>query len=256
MARSCFRWAGLCFNSQPPGGGWAAPCFSSFTFAVSTHSRPEAAGTRVEYQLRRPVLFQLTAARRRLATVSCPVPSWAKSFNSQPPGGGWQFAGQARRNAGKVSTHSRPEAAGRRFPWPIRRCASFNSQPPGGGWKAVASFSLACSEFQLTAARRRLGIQASWSTKVLAFQLTAARRRLAAQVLFFSHFGRVSTHSRPEAAGVHLTVWFTRKIKFQLTAARRRLAEVFGVVFIRGKVSTHSRPEAAGPSTPKNCRRN
>ena len=54
--------------------------------------------------------FQLTAARRRLATRRIiPIRHW--SFNSQPPEGGWLCP---------------------KFLAPIR--TGFNSQPPEGGW--------------------------------------------------------------------------------------------------------------------------
>ncbi len=84
------------------------------------------------------------------------------------------------------------------------------------------------SAFQLTAARRRLGgaNAARGVGSLTAFQLTAARRRLAANRLNFKlpsacfnsqppgggweaspgdiiARGQVSTHSRPEAAGLH-----------------------------------------------------
>ena len=55
-----------CFNTQPPEGGWGfcAIVIDSFLL-VSTHSRPKAAGAfrQNDYQA---ILFQHTAARRRL----------------------------------------------------------------------------------------------------------------------------------------------------------------------------------------------
>ena len=79
----------------------------------------------------------------------------------------------------KVSTHSRPKAAGRIIARPKKR-----------------------QQFQLTAARRRLG----------PLPITTAKANKA-----------VSTHSRPKAAGAE--------------AAEKARAEA---------VSTHSRPKAAG----------
>ena len=81
------------FNTQPPEGGWTVPTFGLFIFgefqhtaarrrlarwsadlahheAVSTHSRPKAAGRRVTFSLYAFLLFQHTAARRRLAVLS------------------------------------------------------------------------------------------------------------------------------------------------------------------------------------------
>ena len=77
--------------------------------AVSTHSRPKAAGiNHLSNLITR--MFQHTAARSRLEvmftnmhTVFC--------FNTQPPEGGWD---KRKFNAHEltVSTHSRPKAAG------------------------------------------------------------------------------------------------------------------------------------------------
>ena len=58
--------------------------------------------------------------------------------------------------------------------------ARFNSQPPGGGWANRNLDGLGKSGFQLTAARRRLDMAPAADTLRII----------------------VSTHSRPEAAGV------------------------------------------------------
>ena len=101
---------------------------------VSTHSRPKAAGC-IE------------------ATSSPPT----KSFNSQPPEGGWAFCMSIESGAMRVSTHSRPKAAGqasakltelKKVSTHSRPKAAgcgiapisagiprFNSQPPEGGWR-------------------------------------------------------------------------------------------------------------------------
>ena len=103
--------------------------------------------------------------------------------------------------AGHVSTHSRPKAAGPdsrlsvlptscfnsqppeggwvRRPAVSRQLVRFNSQPPEGGWLLLAENRVLLPAFQLTAARRRLGLKAGKPYKVEVFQLTAARRRLA-----------------------------------------------------------------------------
>ena len=79
---------------------------------VSTHSRPKAAGgVDGEDDLHRARKFQLTAARRRLAKDS--NHGWdTLCFNSQPPEGGWLRTTKPTRRAKRVSTHSRPKAAG------------------------------------------------------------------------------------------------------------------------------------------------
>ena len=118
-----------------------------------------------------------------------------------------------------VSTHSRPKAAGRhRLPRPHQR--SFNTQPPEGG----------CRNSQAQASKAK-------------FQHTAARRRLQYPYCV-AQAQRVSTHSRPKAAGAYFFELFSR-VLFQHTAARRRLYHHITDVDLCG-VSTHSRPKAAG----------
>ena len=123
-------------------------------------------------------MFQHTAARRRLVPIIItinflyigfntqpPEGGWITrfrllaalpSFNTQPPEGGWGVDTVKSQEAIKVSTHSRPKAAGCLvfvgavhafvsthsrpkaagcLPRPIKRAKTrFNTQPPEGGW--------------------------------------------------------------------------------------------------------------------------
>ena len=102
------------------------------------------------------LLFQHTAARRRLVRSEERDTSRQTGFNTQPPEGGWvEYSTElintpefqhtaARRRLGRhfdrscdgyrVSTHSRPKAAGViSRPTPFHT-SSFNTQPPEGGW--------------------------------------------------------------------------------------------------------------------------
>ena len=122
--------------------------------------------------------FQLTAARRRLV---CPTTSYSKPprFNSQPPEGGW--VGFAIKHAIEYSFNSQPPEGG----WSFRYFGAaggnrFNSQPPEGGWIQAFGGDGMDFLFQLTAARRRLDPQTGTAATKAPFQLTAARRRLAA----------------------------------------------------------------------------
>ena len=101
--------------------------------AVSTHSRPKAAGsTRV---IRGLIADVSTHSRPKAAGVSVLlILLTIAGFNSQPPEGGWFLT------------------ASMRFAF-----CCFNSQPPEGGWSGIASVGVAIDLFQLTAARRRLG---------------------------------------------------------------------------------------------------
>ena len=143
------------FNTQPPEGGWTRVGIVIQKDMVSTHSRPKAAGM---YAKSMPFTMHCfntqppeggwNGNKHRLIKMIC--------FNTQPPEGGWAYqSGKAVREE-KVSTHSRPKAAG--------------SQITG----AASSYA----RFQHTAARRRLVCHNTPKNKSRLFQHTAARRRL------------------------------------------------------------------------------
>ncbi|EFC88647.1 hypothetical protein NEIMUCOT_04696 [Neisseria mucosa ATCC 25996] len=111
--------------------------------AVSTHSRPKAAG-KVGVMNLIFLKFQHTAARRRLAPLRLNR-TRNHSFNTQPPEGGW---GPARNDVGRIERFQHTAARRR-----LGRKWCFN------GWYLW---------FQHTAARRRLGNRA---------RLRAARQR-------------------------------------------------------------------------------
>ena len=122
----------------------------------------------------------------------------------------------------KVSTHSRPKAAGntarrqRR-----RRCVSTHSRP-----KAAGVIMTTTSPSLKVSTHSRPKAAGTWK------QDNGCR-------------ASVSTHSRPKAAGRKnplsvLLRWF------QHTAARRRLGQQLDNIFSSVEVSTHSRPKAAG----------
>ena len=166
---------------------------------VSTHSRPKAAG--------------LLAILLKMLIVS---------FNTQPPEGGWYFPRYG-----------------------LNQPYCFNTQPPEGGWVSQVTGISVYKLFQHTAARRRLGSPSASSRIPRKFQHTAARRRLVYSNRAYQYHRacfntqppeggwrkrtakhstqRVSTHSRPKAAG------------------KRE-----GLAYLKTPVSTHSRPKAAG----------
>ena len=87
---------------------------SAKTDAVSTRSRPKAAGCRCRLPLRR-----------------------TSGFNTQPPKGGWAESVMVYKSAISVSTRSRPKAAGLTVQ-PVQNAdGSFNTQPPEGGWNKI-----------------------------------------------------------------------------------------------------------------------
>ena len=170
---------------------------------VSTHSRPKAAGPCPA--LRPMETLVSTHSRPKAAGSYCRINLfWFNCFNTQPPEGGWSTAEikkmrlelfqhtAARRRLAigncrtflsrQVSTHSRPKAAG------------FNS----------ATNTRGLLTFQHTAARRRLGLSDGLGDVSAWFQHTAARRRLERGDILVCLITRVSTHSRPKAAGASL----------------------------------------------------
>ena len=78
-------------------------------------------------------------------------------------------------------------------------------------------------QFQHTAARRRLVAHYAQLAMGKMFQHTAARRRLAHRQEAVATILKVSTHSRPKAAGPTIKYLMVKNGRFQHTAARRRL---------------------------------
>ena len=213
----------LCFNTQPPEGGWGCRHAWLRLYWLFQHTAARRRLAHAEVAAERRILFQHTAARRRLGLsqyIACASQLFV-STHSRPKAAG--LSGRQSVLHRQVSTHSRPKAAGKVF----------------AGWRGS-------SLFQHTAARRRLGqrinkrltrkkvsthsrpkaagsLIACMRVAFWAFQHTAARRRLVLATLHKQTMHKVSTHSRPKAAG-----FSSRSIRLRLF------------------VSTHSRPKAAG----------
>ena len=189
--------------------------------------------------------FQLTAARRRLVTVSrflIPAIAWFQltaarrrlglpvrttkrnpwvSTHSRPKAAG--FGGLGGYRIDIVSTHSRPKAAGR--VWAILPLSPqcFNSQPPEGGW---AGFSLRHAFHTVS---------------------THSRPKAAGQKgLVIDRVAAVSTDSRPKAAGIKSAAmrWICASFNSQPPEGGWF---PFPIDAVAEHVSTHSRPKAAGP---------
>ena len=145
--------------------------------AVSTHSRPKAAGRHVVTIDR--VLEVSTHSRPKAAgRCGCARRTRHHRFNSQPPEGGW------------FQLHCK-----------LFQPRGFNSQPPEGGWSALLQLSCAKRCFNSQPPEGGwLQLRACHTPRVM-FQLTAARRRLGDVGPANSVCGQVSTHSRPKAAG-------------------------------------------------------
>ena len=117
LAELCGQYLHKGFNSQPPGGGWLPPWLNRLALVQFqlTAARRRLDQVRLAVQVKS--LFQLTAARRRLAgAASSGVASRTVSTHSRPEAAGG--SGVITPGPLFVSTHSRPEAAGLfRHPW-------------------------------------------------------------------------------------------------------------------------------------------
>ena len=121
-------------------------------------------------------MFQHTAARRRLGAHIIIKANDINGFNTQPPEGGW-FICVIICTYLKVSTHSRPKAAGYIYDFLLSsNQVSTHSRPKaaGRGFDGYSRLYL----FQHTAARRRLEKDLLHIVQIVMFQHTAARRRL------------------------------------------------------------------------------
>ena len=122
----------------------------------------------------------------------------------------------------KVSTHSRPKAAGTSCAALPGGCTCFNTQPPEGGWSACSWLPAGDTGFNTQPPEGGWGNRFEQSAIGFLFQHTAARRRLECASPANTAAAPVSTHSRPKAAG-ELQKHKSTMLEFQHTAARRRL---------------------------------
>ena len=167
----------ICFNTQPPEGGWFLSTEFSVTVMQFQHTAARRRLVGIFLKLLTVVVFQHTAARRRLGPL-----------HNTP------------RFATTVSTHSRPKAAGRlslcvreyvvfqhtaarrRLETPA--CSTllttgFNTQPPEGGWfESTATIAI-------TGRFNTQPPEGGWHLDFVSINI----------------FMPVSTHSRPKAAG-------------------------------------------------------
>ena len=186
-------------HSRPKAAGGNQPAFIRFDY-VSTHSRPKAAGIHPASVI--PKARVSTHSRPKAAGyLACAdaLPLDVVSTHSRPKAAGKATA--VITTCATVSTHSRPKAAGDYVRQGLRQEPSFNTQPPEGGWVQSWQTFVHTWKFQHTAARRRLAMLAVGLVLPVEFQHTAARRRLGVQRPRRAHPPPVSTHSRPKAAG-------------------------------------------------------
>ncbi len=83
----------LCFNTQPPEGGWFNQHCFSLTAVMFQHTAARRRLVPFIASLHSFRLFQHTAARRRLGNCYTDQGSKISGFNTQPPEGGWDKFG-------------------------------------------------------------------------------------------------------------------------------------------------------------------
>ena len=217
--------AGVSTHSRPKAAG-NQPRRHADQYRVSTHSRPKAAA-RLSFWRRANLLFQHTAARRRLDNEFMAFDPTTKfqhtaarrrlACSKQTAQSKQKFQHTAARRRlldgiaaarglDKVSTHSRPKAAAKNDR-NRRVIIAFQHTAARRRLSSVVYESYADVAFQHTAARRRLAAQARQRISNPTFQHTAARRRLITILLYMPPID-VSTHSRPKAAASTKTLAF------------------------------------------------
>ena len=117
-----------CFNTQPPEGGWEILSGNILRGVVSTHSRLKAAGAHLKNQF-----------------------TESQSFNTQPPEGGWGRVSKYQSRERGFNTQP-PEGGWGLYTPRLARPSSFNTQPPEGGWLKLGYQETGLVEFQHTAA--------------------------------------------------------------------------------------------------------
>ena len=189
--------------------------------------------------------FQHTAARRRLGNVLSPA-----SFKK------------------RVSTHSRPKAAGFSIIFmPQIVFVSTHSRPKAAGI-ILSNHLTFLLMFQHTAARRRLEFRSKIRHQNQSFQHTAARRRLVLCFVIYSAItrcfntqppeggwlncetqtliGNESFNTQPPEGGWQLHILYHQQYSVS-THSRPKAAGLYqNQSFHNDYVSTHSRPKAAG----------
>ena len=233
------------FNTQPPEGGWASlmafadgrllfqhtaarrrlepwPELRPIAIFVSTHSRPKAAGARLDHLS--PVHLVSTHSRPKAAGTHH-YQFWLlrESFNTQPPEGGWPVHYNVGDEIPEVSTHSRPKAAGLGMVSVKQRLTvSTHSRP-----KAAGQYGICRLPHQIVSTHSR-----------------PKAAGVGCLLVPFKH--RVSTHSRPKAAGNVITVDERNHWRFNTQPPEGGWHGLTQQAVADITVSTHSRPKAAG----------
>ena len=122
-----------------------------------------------------------------------------------------------------VSTHSRPKAAGCLQPDAYSYWPCFNTQPPEGGWGERIISGRRLNSFNTQPPEGGWARYPDFADKSDAVSTHSRPKAAGCGRLPPYRVARVSTHSRPKAAG-NADIVMDLSDLFQHTAARRRLA--------------------------------
>ena len=200
LQHRCFVLLLMCFNTQPPEGGWFRLTRLKI-YIRSFNTQPPEGGwhlSRTHTYIEEK--FQHAAARRRLGRY-LPMPKkWTTvSTRSRP-----KAAGATKHHtlhSKTVSTRSRPKAAGIVLGCVLKSSSvSTRSRPKAAGKRMV---NINFDKLVSTRSRPKAAGSVPVFRSLISyrFQHAAARRRLDKLALVYSSLNHVSTRSRPKAAG-------------------------------------------------------
>ena len=125
----------VCFNTQPPEGGWNRKLETAFLVWGFNTQPPEGGWFQFAHGSGAYALFQHTAARRRLGhSLSISLCGLNVSTHSRPKAAGFRHS-----IAFDFPCMFQHTAARRRLGFSIEKVGNinrFNTQPPEGGWAA------------------------------------------------------------------------------------------------------------------------
>ena len=150
-------------------------------------------------RLNRAFPFQLTAARRRLEPYFIYV-GGAEIFQLTAARRRLALPNRYHKQSASISTHSRAKAAGQFTITGLCCLPDFNSQPREGGWLVRPCMRLRL-RISTHSRAKAAGFRIIIFVRPFQFQLTAARRRLGDSFRQLAKLTEISTHSRAKAAG-------------------------------------------------------
>ena len=188
--------------------------------------------------------FQLTAARRRLEPYFIYV-GGAEIFQLTAARRRLALPNRYHKQSASISTHSRAKAAGQFTITGLCCLPDFNSQPREGGWLVRPCMRLRL-RISTHSRAKAAGFRIIIFVRPFQFQLTAARRRLGDSFRQLAKLTEISTHSRAKAAGAAARPKAWPSGYFNSQPREGGWVGQMAQAFTPHRISTHSRAKAAG----------